>query len=258
MANKEVQVTLEDAVAEVLNSLTGLDVTYDPNHDRFQAITRALNRALRFVALEHEWSYYSSTEEIGGVIAGNQDIELNASIRPRIINDDCVRLIDGDGTTRVWAYFLPRDALGKYAGRRGLWCSVTRSTLTFSRPFRDAENGWKIKVPVMREPVMFRLPKAGNSISNRILQQPVDFEYPDLVIYKAAQFVAEADPVMQPRVQMLEAKYKDIMYQLVERDDRATDSPYENDFMVPIQNDVSGFSFNTFVHPHPHADERYS
>ena len=36
MANRDVQMTLKDAVAEVLNFLTGLDLEYDPDQDRFQ------------------------------------------------------------------------------------------------------------------------------------------------------------------------------------------------------------------------------
>jgi hypothetical protein len=54
-------------------------------------------------------------------------------------------------------------------------------------------------------------------------------------------------------VQTLEAQYKDLMYQLIERDDRATDSPFQNEFTVPVQNSLEGGSV---AHRHPHADER--
>ena len=256
MANRDTQMTLNDAVADVLLTLTGLDLEYDPSLDRYQAITRTLNRALRFVALEHEWGYYASTEEVGTASAGLENVELNSKLRPRIINDDAVRLVDDDGHPRVWAYFLPRESLHKYAGRRGLWVSTTRTALTFSRPLTDGEAGLRIHVPVMREPVMFRLPALGQDVPKAIQNQPVDFDYPDLVIAKACEMYAESDPVMQPRVQTLEARYKDMMYQLTERDERATDSPYTNEFVLPIVSDLRG-GYGLSGHAHPHADERY-
>ena len=49
--------------------------------------------------------------------------------------------------------------------------------------------------------------------------------------------------------------YKDLMYQLIERDDRTTDSPYLNEFAVPIISDING-SYSG-PHGHPHADERW-
>ena len=256
MANRDTQMTLNDAVADVLLTLTGLDLEYDPSLDRYQAITRTLNRALRFIALEHEWGYYASTEEVGTVSAGLENVELNSKLRPRIINDDAVRLVDDDGNPRVWAYFLPRESLHKYAGRRGLWVSTTRTALTFSRPLTDGEAGLRIHVPVMREPVMFRLPDLGQDVPKSIQNQLIDFDYPDLVIAKACEMYAESDPVMQPRVQTLEARYKDMMYQLTERDERATDSPYTNEFVLPIVSDLRG-GYGLSGHAHPHADERY-
>ena len=57
-------------------------------------------------------------------------------------------------------------------------------------------------------------------------------------------------------MQTLEAKYKDLMYQLVERDDRITDQPYLNEILVPISNSVLGGS-SPLRHGHPHADERW-
>ena len=257
MGNRDVQMTLEQAVGEVLNSLTGLDLHYQADADRFQSITKTLNRALRAVALEREWSYYSSTEEIGVAHLGVQTVEIGVSQRLRIINDDAVRLVDSDGQTRVWAYILPRDAIHKYGDRNGLWCAVTRSTITFSRPFSEGESGLRVIVPVMREPVMFRLPRGSSAASSRVLNQLVDFDYPDLIVAKAAQLVASSDPVMQPRVQTLEAQYKDIMYQLIERDERMTDSPFSNTFNVPIIGSLHGsHSGGSMTHLHPHSDER--
>ena len=114
MANIDVAKTLREAVDEVLGLLTGVDLQYDPAEERFHAIARVLNRALRFVALETEWSYYASTEEVGLVTPGTKDIELAPRLRPRLINDDAVRLLNRDGKVVEWAYFLPRDALHKY------------------------------------------------------------------------------------------------------------------------------------------------
>lgn len=257
MANKDVQMTLREAVDEVMTLLTGLDLSYDPSQDRFHAVTRCLNRALRQTALEHEWSYYSTTEDIGTVVTGQQSVDLTSRQRLRIVADDSIRLVNEAGTPMVWAYFLPRDALHKYAGRAGLWASITRSTITFSRPFNLWEAGLRILVPVMREPKMFEVPASGQEVPARILNQLVDFDYPDMVIARAAYVYAQSDPVLQPRVQTLEAQYKDIMYQLVERDDRHTDSTYINEFIVPIQNSINGSSYHATVHRHPHSDERY-
>lgn len=257
MGNRDVQMTLEQAVNEVLNSLTGLDLHYRADADRFQSITQTLNRALRTVALEREWSYYSSTKDIGLAQLGEQTVEIGVALRLRIINDDAVRLVDSNGQTRVWAYILPRDAIHKYGDRKGLWCSVTRSTITFTRPFVEGEAGLHVVVPVMREPVMFRLPRGSGAVSSRVLNQLVDFDYPDLIVAKAAQLVAASDPVMQPRVQTLEAQYKDIMYLLVERDERMTDSPYANEFNVPIVGSLQGaYPGGSMAHLHPHSDER--
>lgn len=208
--NPETLMTLDDAVAEVLGVLTGLDLEYDPDLDRYQAITRALNRAMRSCALEKEWSYFSDTEIVGAAVAGENEITLSSSIRPRMVNDDAARLIDERGRAVRWAYFLPRDALHKYVGRRGLWCSITRNTLTFSREFNLTEDGFDIQVPVMREPIMFRLPQPSEDplvetepVPDEIRNQEIDFPYPDLIVLRAAYFYAQTDPVMQPRVQTL-------------------------------------------------------
>lgn len=259
--NPDVQLTLKDAVKEVLGLLTGLDLEYSPQLDRFNAVTRQLNRALRSNALEHEWSFYADVEIVGAAVEGEAEIVLDPLVRPRIVSDDAVRLLDADGIPRVWAYFLPRDALHKYRTREGLWCAVLRSTLTFSRPFTSFEDGMDIQASVMREPIMFNLPDQPEDpglpleeVDPLILDQPVDFDYPDVVILRAAFYYAQTDPVMQPRVQTLEAQMKDLMYQIIERDDRMTDSPFQNEFTVPILNSVMGPDFT--LHGHPHADER--
>ena len=257
MANADVQMTLDQGIEEVLALLTGMDVSYSPAADRYHVIARCINRAMRAVALEHEWSYFHNVDEVGTVIAGQQDIELSPRQRLRLVNDDAIRLIDSNGRTVRWAYVLPSDALHKYPGRVALYCSVVRSTITFSRPFLASETGLRVFAPVMREPRMFDIPPGGQEIPPRVRNQGIDFDYPDLVTSRAAFIYAQTDPVMQPRVQNLEAQYKDIMYQLVERDERHTDSPYMNDFIVPIQNSINGSSYHEFQHAHPHADGRW-
>lgn len=259
--NPELTFTLDDAVKDVLTILTGLTLNYEPELDRYVTITQQLNRALRSNALEHEWSYYSSTTSAGTSVLGDTEVMLPADMRPRVVGDDAVRLVDTEtGHTARWAFVLPRDALSKYWARGGLWCSVTRNFITFSRPINEAEAGLDIQIPVMREPVMFRLPAQPEDpnlplvpVDPTIRDQPIDFAYPDVVILRAAFYVAQTDPVMQPRVQTLEAQYKDLMYQIIERDDRNTDSPYQNDFFVPIQGSLVD---EGMYHPHPHSDER--
>lgn len=261
--NPETTLSLDDCVAEVLGLLTGMDLQYRPELDRYQAITRQLNRALRANALEHEWSWYAATEHVGQTVPGQQSYLLRAAVRPRVINDDAVRLVRPRQQHPVlWAYFLPRDALHKYADRGGLWAAVTRNVLTFSRPFARSERGLDILVPVMREPTMFRLPPHPEgqndplpAVPQEIRDQPLDFQYPDLVVLRAATYYAMTDPIMQPRVQTLEQQTKELMYQIIERDDRNTDSPYLNEFFVPVQNGIAGPSRGPHPH-HPHADER--
>lgn len=253
--NSEVNLTLDDAVQEVLGLLTGLDLTYDPQLDRYRVITRQLNRALRANALEHEWSYYSATVSIGSAVEGVSAMVLPEDNRPRVINDDAVRLVDEYDQIRQWAYFIPRDALHKYGGRQGgLWAAYVRGTVLFSRAFYAYEEGWDVQLPVMREPTMFRLPATGEEVDEEIRLQPIDFPYPDVVILRAAFYYAQTDPVMQPRVQTIEAQYKDLMYQIIERDDRNTDSPYLNEFFVPVMNGITPSGYAD--HSHPHSDER--
>jgi hypothetical protein len=261
MSNPDVQLSLDECVEEVLGILTGLELRYDPQYDRYRAIVRALNRALRANALEREWSFYSTIEEIGVAHAGVQDVELRATVRPRIIGDDSVRLCDETGRPIVWAYFLPRDAGEKYGSRRGLWCSVTRQSLHFSRPFQQHEEGLRIQVPVMREPRMFRLPETPEDDTGEVPEVPqairdqlVDFDYPDLIVARAAYYYASSDPVMQPRAQTLKDEYTQLYYALNERDDRNTDSPYMNDYNVPIEGNI--FDGGFWPSHQPHADER--
>lgn len=260
MANPELQMTLDDCVDEVLGILTGLELRYQPEQDRYRAVTRAINRALRLNALEQEWGYYADDEEVGVASEGERELYLRSTIRPRMTGDDAVRL-KLDGRPVVWAYFLPRDALHKYDGRGGLRCSVTRGILRFSRPFTAAEDGMTIEMPVMREPRMFRLPEQPDdpdaeliTVPDAIRNQLLDFDYPDVVLMRAAHLYAQTDPVMQPRVQTLEAMFKDLMYQIMERDERNTDTPYINEWFLPVENSINGPDLT--YHRHPHADER--
>lgn len=262
MGNTEVQMTLDECVEEVLGQLIGLELRYVPNMDRYRVVTRCLNRALRQNATEREWSYYSSHEEVGVAYAGVQDVELRSSVRPRIIGDDSVRLVDANGRAVVWASFLPRESIGKYGSRRGLWVSSTRTSLHFSRPFFQGEQGLRIEVPVMREPKMFRLPEAPEDdqgtipeVPDEVRNQLLDFDYPDLIIARAMYYYASTDPVMQPRAQTLQEEYKQLFYSLNERDDRNTDPPVMNDFNVPIQGDIFGTS--SWPSHNQLADERH-
>ncbi len=248
--NTETAMTLDDAVVEVLSMLTGLDLSYDPVQDRYRTITRQLNRALRANALEQEWGYYSSVLELGKTVAGTDSVLLPSNARPRIINDDAVQL-RRDGLTVAWAFFLPRESLPKYNGMPGLWCSITRQELKFSRRLYMSEHHLDVHVPVMREPRMFRLPESGEEVPDSIRRQLVDFDYPDVIIARAAYLYAQTDPVMQPRAQTLEAGYKDLMYQVMERDSRMTDFPYLNGFRLPLEN---GLINEDTTHRHPHSD----
>lgn len=307
--NPTLHMTLDDAVGEVLNHLTGLDLHYVAELDRYRAIARTLNRALRLVSTEHEWSQYSAVEDLGAVTTGQTKIHLRSTVRPRIQLDDCLRLVDQNNCIHTWAYFLPRDALHKYHARTGLWVSHTRNELELSRPIGAHENGLRAFVPIMREPRQFIIPATLESVeelitppspipvgaeliqlrnfhnpeiieewvsipgqppyeyydpetsvgrieytSAQIRNQLLDFTFPDLIILKAAALYAATDPVMQPRVQTLEAQYKDLYYQLVERDTSHTDDPYRNDWQLPIEGNITD---NHRYHHHPHSDERF-
>lgn len=243
--NSDVTMTLEEAVLDVLSILTGQTLRYDPDKDRFRAITKALNRALRSNALEANWSYYHTVVRIPLTTAmvGTSTFTITTDYRFRIISDDAVRILTTDDEPVAWAYFLPRDALHKYRNRGGLWCSVTRNVLTLSRPLPSAADGMTMEIPVMREPVPFRLPSDPTVDADPfVLAQELDFDFPDMVIARAAWLYAQTDPLMQPRVQTLEEQYKDLMYQLIERDTAFTDTPYQNEILVPVQGDIYGES----------------
>ena len=252
--NPNVTMDLETAVREVLGVLTGQTLSYDPDMDRFRAITLHLNRALRSNALEAEWSYYHELIRLGPVTAGARVFVISTDYRYRVINDDAVRFLDADDVPVAWAYFLPRDALHKYARRSGLWASVTRNRLTLSRPVPDELDGHRVEIPVMREPRPFVLPDDPTAVVDQdVLDQKVDFDFPDVVTARAAWLYAQTDPVMQPRVQTLEEQYKTLMYQLIERDSANTDMPYQNEIIVPVQNDIYGESTHR---PWPVANRR--
>lgn len=302
------RVTLDEAVGEVLNHLTGLDLHYVAELDRYRSITRFLNRSLRLTATEKEWSYYASLEELGTVHTGQTSLYLRGSRRPRMITDDSVRLVDPQGRIRTWAFWMTRESLHKYQGRAGLWVASVRNEIQFSRPISQGEEGLRALAPVMRYPVEFQIPSTLESVEDiqnppdelppganmiqlrnfhnpdiveewvfvpglppyqyedpegalrqlrltpdQIRNQLLDFDHPDLVILRAAAMYAAADPVLQPRVQALEAGAKDLFYSLSERDENHTDEPYRNDWQVPIQ---SSLNDSPQRHRHPHSDER--
>ena len=72
-----------------------------------------------------------------------------------------------------------------------------------------------------------------------VREQLVDFDNPRLVIKRAAWLFAQTQPLWQPRVQTLEAAYKDAMFNLLERDKRNTDSPFMNEWNLPISNSIN-------------------
>ena len=285
--------TLDFAITELYNMLYGSAMTYVPNLDRFRAGTMALNRALRHNALEKEWSYYSSTLQLDVPQPGTTRVILPSTHRLRGVSDDSVRVVNDCGVPILWAYILPRESLHKYRERRGYWCSVTGMELNFSRPLPNIE-GLRLELPGMREPRQLLLPRklesieqlgaqqqdhwqptgppdynpsehdpardymeiGPDAIESELRNQLIDFEFPDLILAKACHLMAQSDPVMQPRVQTLEEGYKDLMYNLSSRDDAITDSPYQNEFEVPVQHDIfdTGFGWNGRA---PRADERY-
>ena len=252
--NPDVTMTLEEAVREVLTVLTGQTLTYDPDMDRFRVITSHLNRALRSNALENNWAFYSTVErmDLTGA-AGSVDFTIDTDYRFRVQNDDAVRFLEDDVPV-AWAYFLPRDALHKYANRSGLWCSVTRNVLSLSRPLPDSFDGLTLEIPLMREPVPFEIPADPTEEMDALtLAQEVDFDFPDVITARAAWLYAQTDPMMQPRVQTLEDQYKNLMYQLIERDTSFTDTPDQNEILVPVQNDIYGESGHR---PWPVANRR--
>lgn len=158
--------TLDEAVNEVLNYLTGMDLHYIAELDRYRSIARTLNRALRLVSTEHEWGCYAAVEDMGEVSAGQTEIVHSRSRRPRIILDDSVRLVDDKNFIHMWAYILPRESLHKYQGRSGLWVASTENRLEFSRAIRTGEAGLRALVPVMREPRQLVIPMTYDSVED--------------------------------------------------------------------------------------------
>jgi hypothetical protein len=261
MPNADVAFTLDQAVSEVLNLLTGHAFSHVPKMERYYSITQTINRALRIVATEADWSYYSSTEEVGVAHAGDRNVNLRPTVRPRILIDDSVRLVDDNDYPRVWAHFLPREAIHKVPDRSQLWVSHARSELEFSRPFSPGEEGLRILVPVMREPRMYRLPERPEDLNDPIPEVPqeirdtiVDFEWPDMIVLKTAYLYAQTDPIMQPRVQTLEANYKDLMYAMKDRDTKFTDAPFMNPYTVPVDGSIYGTQNVSHV---PYGDKIY-
>lgn len=185
--------TLDEAVAEVLNRLTGLDLTYLPELDRYRSITRMINRALRRNAMESDWSYYSALLDLGSPTAGSREVYLPRGLRPRIVQDDAVRLVDHNQHPHVWAYYLPREAIHKYDDRKGLWCSSTGDRLIFSRPFTEWEASLGLQLTIMREPRMVQMPTKSESIEDLLEPSPLpstitdnivqvrNFQYPDVI-----------------------------------------------------------------------------
>jgi hypothetical protein len=251
--NYETAMSLDEAVAEVLGLLTGLDLSYEPELDRYRSITRQINRGLRTNALDNEWSCYNTLADLGTALPGEFMVRVPSSLRVRVVNDDALLLVDPiDEEVRGWAYFLPRDALHKYRNREELRASFVGNTIHLSRPFGTAEAGYMIRVPAMREPRMLRLPPKGVPVPPRISKQLIDFPYPDAITSRAAYFYAQTDPVMQPRAQTLEGAYKDIMYQLIERDTAHNDDPYINEFILPVESGLRSQS-DWRPHTHPHS-----
>lgn len=247
-----VALSLQEAVAEVHNILTGLDLEYDDRYEIFHATVRQINRSLRQVALLEDWGWYSELVLSGVTHEGQTVIELDALYRPRINQGDCVQLVDPNtGLTWHWAYYLPRDSLSRHTHRSELRVAFVRNTLMFSRPIQRFESGYEILVPAMREPQQTTIPESGKQLSDAELNRPIDFEFPDLVVAHAAWQISLSNPVYQPRAQTLEAAYDDVRYALSERDSNHSDSPLRNDFTPSY-----GDPYLRVPHRHPHSDRR--
>lgn len=246
-----VAMSLRDAVNEVHNILTGLDLVYEDRYDIFHATVRQLNRSLRNVALEDEWAWYAEDVEAGTTTAGQTSVELDAGYRPRIQQDDAVRLVNSDGLAVRWAYYLPRDSLSKYLHSPELRVAVTRNQITFSRPLQNFEAGLKIVVPAMREPRQTRLPDSGQRLSDAELNRSIDTEYPDMIVAHAAWQISMSNPLYQPRAQTLEGAFSDLKYALMERNTNHSDSPMRNTFTPSY-----GDPYLALPHNHPHSTRR--
>ena len=100
---------------------------------------------------------------------------------------------------------------------------------------------------------MFRLPETGEEVDSSVREQLVDFDYPDVIIARGAWNYAQTDPIMQPRVQTLEQGYKNLMYQVIERDTNITDTPYLNEFRLLLHGAIEDEPMAR-GHLHPHSD----
>ena len=246
-----VQLSLQESVNEIHNILTGLDLTYEDRYDIFHATVRQVNRSLRQVALEDEWAWYVEEVDAGTTTVDMTEVELNSAYRPRVQQDDAVRLVNANGITVSWAYYLPRDSLNKQMHRPELRVAFTKNVIKFSRPLQLFESGLSIIVPAMREPKQTRLPEAGARLTPAELSRAIDAEYPDLIVAHAAWKMAMSNPLYQPRAQTLEEEFNDLKYALTERNTNHSDSPMRNNF-VPSYGDP----YLATPHVHPHSDRR--
>src|SRR5690606_5023267 len=89
-----------------------------------------------------------------------------------------------------------------------------------------------------------------DAVPDEVREQLLDFSYPDVVLLRAAYYVAQSDPIMQPRAMALEEQMKDLYYALNERDDRNTDAPFQNEWLLPIQSNLHGTTNQDYHHPH--------
>ena len=246
-----VQLSLQESVNKVHNILTGLDLQYDERMDIFHATVRQINRSLRQVALEDEWAWYAQDVDAGTTTLGMTEVELTSSYRPRIQQDDAVRLVNAEGITVFWAYYLPRDSLNKQMYRPELRVSSTRNLIQFSRPLQQFESGLSVVVPAMREPKQTKIPDSGQQLTPAELSRSIDAEYPDLIVAHAAWKLAMSNPVYQPRAQTLEEEFNDLKYALTERNTNHSDSPMRNTFTPSY-----GDPYLAIPHGHPHSDRR--
>lgn len=243
------ELTLQDAILEVHNVLTGLNLSFVDNTDIFHATARQINRSLRHITLENEWGWYAVEHDAGLSTEGQTEIQLPRSLRPRIEPDDAVRFTYGgpDGATVAWAYFLPRDSTSKYEYQRVLKVQATRNTIRFSRPLLKSESGLSLIVPAMREPRQFELPPSGEEFKQTQLIAKLDFEFPDLIVAHAVWQLSLSNPLYQPRAQTYEGLYNDLKYPLISRDTVHNDAPYINDFNLGIGEEPNSW------HGHPHS-----
>lgn len=247
-----VSISLREAVAEVHNILTGLDLSYDDRYDIFHACVRQLNRSLRTVALEEDWGWYADDLLLGVVSEGDQTFSVPPNVRLRVRQDDAIRLVDPATKKTVrWAYFLPRDSLSKYWAAPELRAAFVRNNVVLSRPLLAREEGLEVWATVMREPRQTTIPDSGTKIPDADLSRPLDFENPDMVIAHAAWQMSLSNPLYQPRAQTLEDVYNNFKYALTERDSDHSDSPMQNSFTPSY-----GDPFIAMHHPHPHSDRR--